>query len=153
MGRLARLEDLLLHSTIASRPNQLSNTALEYPALSKDQQEQDAPGEPLQVRFIDPIVANWAPRGTHPHERLNGKNAEKYATWRYCVDYTLKVDAPIYPTDRDRVDYALCQMKEPIFGHLHSYVTRNLKTSFQSFMKEVERCICLHLLKGKARRE
>jgi hypothetical protein len=49
------------------------------------------------------------------------KNDGAYKPWRYQVDRKIITNSPLYATDRDKIEYALSQMIEPIFSDIQGW--------------------------------
>ena len=60
-------------------------------------------------------VASYRPRGIGPKNQLTGTGPTAYAPWRWAVNDKLRVDAVMYPEERDRISYAFHQLAQPIF--------------------------------------
>lgn len=100
----------------------------------------------------DDQAARWRPRGSDPKQNFSG-NAEEYPAWRYAVDEKIETDAPLYPTDRTKVRYALTQMEGQIFIAMQDWVAHNRRVTFNELMQEIEHFIGLSGQKRKAKRE
>lgn len=98
-------------------------------------------------------AASWRPRGLDPSQKLKGKSPDEYGPWRYSIDEKLETDAPIYPTERSKVRYALSQMEQPIFYSMQDYVNENRTLSFADLMDEVEHYLGVHLQQRDAKKE
>ena len=100
------------------------------------------------------IAATWRPRGTHPIKPLSGLEQDDYKPWRYQVDRKIATDSPMYATDRDKIDYALSQMKEPIFSDMQGWVADESSViTYLELMDEVEHFMNIHLQEGDAKKE
>ena len=60
-------------------------------------------------------VANYRSRGIGPKNQLTGTDPTAYALWRWAVNDKLRVDAVMYPEERDRISYAFHQLAQPFF--------------------------------------
>ena len=101
-------------------------------------------------------VATWRPRGKDPKKSLSGMEPDDYKPWRYRVDRKLTVDSPIYPTDLDKIDYALTQMVEPLFSAIQGWVAESADESSVTYaeaMDEVEHFMNIHLEENDANKE
>jgi len=101
-------------------------------------------------------AATWRPRGKDPKKSLSGMEPDDYKPWRYQVDRKLAADSPIYPTDHDKIDYALTQMVEPLFSAIQGWVAESTDESFVSYteaMEEVEHYMNIHLEENDAKKE
>ena len=63
-------------------------------------------------------VANYRLRGIGPKNQLTGTDPTAYAPWRWAVNDKLRIDAVMYPEERDWISYAFHQLAQPIFQQL-----------------------------------
>ena len=56
------------------------------------------------------LVASYRPRGIGPKNQLTGTDPTAYAPWRWVVNDKLRVDAVMYPEERDWISYAFHQL-------------------------------------------
>jgi len=98
-------------------------------------------------------TANWRPRGIDPADPLTGEIVEDYGPWRYAIDEKLGTDAPLYPTDRTKVRYALAMMKNPIFSAMQNWVADTGRVTFDDLMEEVEHYMGFHLQQRQAKKD
>ncbi|MCJ1462486.1 hypothetical protein MMC07_001088 [Pseudocyphellaria aurata] len=98
--------------------------------------------------------SNYWPRGTDPDELLTGTDTSAYAKWKYCIKYNLQIDAVLYPTEVDRVGYALDQMIHPISRQISPWIDANIDTlTVNELFQEIEQYMGIHLRASKAKRE
>jgi hypothetical protein len=88
-----------------------------------------------------------------PEEVTEWNEPDDYKPWRYIVDRKLTVDSPIYPTDLDKIDYALTQ---PLFSSIQGWVAESTDESSVTYteaMDEVEHFMNTHLKENDANKE
>ena len=99
-------------------------------------------------------VASYRPRGIGPKNQLTGTDPTAYAPWRWAVNDKLRVDAVIYPEERDRISYAFHQLAQPIFQQLDAWINANADDlSMEDFYKQIEHSMGIHMLVEKAEGE
>ena len=77
--------------------------------------KQLAGGMASNVANVANPVASYRPRGIGPKNQLTGTDPTAYAPWKWAVNDKLRVDAVMYPEERDRISYAFHQLAQPIF--------------------------------------
>ena len=97
-------------------------------------------------------VASYRPRGIGPKNQLTGTDPTAYAPWRWAVNDKLRVDAVIYPEERDRISYAFHQLAQPIFQQLDSWINANANDlSMEDFYKQIKHSMGIHMLVERAK--
>ena len=70
------------------------------------------------------------------------------------MDDKLRVDAVMYPEERDRISYAFHQLAQPIFQQLDAWINANAEDfSMKDFYKQIEYSMGIHMLVKKAEDE
>ena len=63
----------------------------------------------------------------------------------------LRVDAVMYPEERDWISYAFHQLAQPIFQQLDAWINANAKDlSMEDFYMQIEHSMGIHMLVEKA---
>ena len=66
----------------------------------------------------------------------------------------LRVDAVMYPEERDRISYAFHQLAQPIFQQLDAWINANADDlSMEDFYKQIEHSMGIHMLVERAEDE
>ena len=64
----------------------------------------------------------------------------------------LRVDAVMYPEERDQISYAFHQLAQPIFQQLDAWINANAEDlSIEDFYKQIEHSMGIHMLVEKAK--
>ena len=96
-------------------------------------------------------VANYRLRGIGPKNQLTGTDPTAYAPWRWAVNDKLRVDAVMYPEERDWISYAFHQLAQPTFQQLDAWINANANDlSMEDFYKQIEHSMETHMLVEKA---
>ena len=96
-------------------------------------------------------AASYRPRGIRPKNQLTGTDPTAYALWRWAVNDKLRVDAVMYPEERDRISYAFHQLAQPIFQQLDAWINANADDlSMEDFYKQIEHSMGIHMLVERA---
>jgi hypothetical protein len=109
--------------------------------------------ETIATTATDRLAMNWRPRGIDKIDPLDGRNVDDYGPWRYSIDEKLETDAPLYPTERAKVRYAIAKMKNPIYEAMQTWVADTRHVAFDELMDEVEHFMGFHLQGRKAKKE
>ena len=99
-------------------------------------------------------LSNYRPKGTNPKEALDGSNSDAYRAWAFTVERKIRTDSPMYTSEELKIDYALSQMKDPIFDAIHTWVVDAGPTlSLNTFFKEIESYLGIAYLTKDAKKE
>ena len=99
-------------------------------------------------------VASYKPRGIGPKNQLTGTDLTAYALWKWVVNDKLRVDAVIYPKERDWISYAFHQLAQPIFQQLDAWINANADDlSMEDFYKQIEHSMGINMLVKRAEDE
>jgi len=109
--------------------------------------------ETIVTTATDHLAINWRPRGIDKIDPLDGRNVDDYGPWRYSIDEKLETDAPLYPTERAKVRYAIAKMKNPIHEAMQTWVADTRHVTFDELMDEVEHFMGFHLQGRRAKKE
>ena len=117
-------------------------------------QKQLAGGMASNVANVANPVASYRPRGIGPKSQLTGTDPTAYALWRWAVNDKLRVDAVIYPEEKDWISYAFHQLAQPIFQQLDAWINANADDILmEDFYKQMEHSMRIHMLVKKAEDE
>lgn len=144
---IENLEEELAHLRIA-------NAELVQRTEDAQRREREATVSVPPSIAIVPSSSSHRPRGINPSESLTGIEPKEYNAWVYSIREKLDTDSPKYANDRQRVRYALSQMKDPIFDAMHAWVTDvGGALTLESFFLEIENYMGLHHQAKDAKKE
>ena len=115
-------------------------------------QKRLASGIASNVANVADPVASYRPRGNGPKNQLTDTDPTAYVPWSWAVKDKLRVDAVMYPEERDRISYAFHQLAQPIFQQLDAWINANAEDlSMENFYKQIEHSMGIHMLVEKAK--
>jgi hypothetical protein len=98
--------------------------------------------------------SSYRSRSINLAESLKENDSKEYNAWTYSVREKLEIDSPMYANDRQRVRYALSQMKNLIFDVMHDWVADvGEALTMESFFKVIENYMGLHHQAKDAKKE
>lgn len=111
------------------------------------------PAPPALLQSIAfPTQIKWKAQGSDPTEKLTGTDKQAYGPWAYSVKEKLDIDAPLYPTERRKVNYIIRQLKEPIFQFMVTWTETNEDGTSKSLLQEIEHYMGIHNQAADARK-
>lgn len=80
--------------------------------------------------------------GSNPTEKFSGADPDKYVPWKFAVESKLDVDAPLFPTEKRKIEYALRFIDTPLFTPMQDWFVYETKEgrppSIDDFFREIE---------------
>ncbi|KAI5299915.1 hypothetical protein KEM55_001021 [Ascosphaera atra] len=87
----------------------------------------------------NPRPEKYSKKGQHPSAKL--RDADGFNQWEFAINLKFGDDAPFFPSDSYKVNYALTQTEGPLFDNLVSWVKarKSSRASFtwKSFLREI----------------
>ena len=127
---------------------------IDLQARLTEARKQPVAGGMPHVASVASFAMNYRPRGIGPKEQLTGTDPEAYAPWKWAVNDKLRVDAIMYPSEVDRINYAFNQLNQPIFQALFPWFQANSKNlAMGQIFIEIEHYMGIPMLASIAKRE